>query len=264
MMLDLLQEDRDEYELCIRKPAAYQKKVDSISDMFHSRGKNRLKGDNCPVYFVGKFEEASIIMFGLNPGYSSTNNPKEELEARQSWHHYQNLYLNFFQFFARSEFKSPYYTALGYLLSGLLKKQFSNDGKWRLFDKYLANIELIPYHSEGISLPSNFSSVQLTYLIERYKAGLEFIMRYNPKLLIFNGNVWRNLLIKNNLVQVNEKVSITQKFNMYFFKLCDIPCVLFDKFFQRHFWGISNNDRYATIPTAIHMRYPDLSKKFLM
>jgi hypothetical protein len=143
-ILDLLQEVRDEYELCIKRPAEYQKKVDSISDMFHLRGRNRLKGDNCPVYFVGKFEEASIIMFGLNPGYSSKNNPREELEARQSWHHYHNLYLNFFQFFARHEFQSPYYTALGHLLSGLLKKQYSNDGKWRLFDKYLANIELIP------------------------------------------------------------------------------------------------------------------------
>ena len=113
------------------------------------------------------------------------NNPKEEHEARQSWQHYQNLYLNFFQFIARSEFQSPYYTALGYLLSGLLKKQFSNDGKWRLFDKYFANIELIPYHSEGISMPSNFSSFQLAYLTERYKAGLEFIRRYNPTIAYF-------------------------------------------------------------------------------
>ena len=153
---------------------------------------------------------------------------------------------------------------LGYLFSGLLKKQFSNDGKWRLFDKYLANIELIPYHSEGISLPSIFSSFQLAYLTERYKASLEFIRRYSPKLLIFNGNIWRNLLVKNNLVQVDEKVPITQKFNMYFFKLHDIPCVLFDKFFQRHFWGISNKDRYVTIPAAIHMRYPCLSKNLSM
>jgi hypothetical protein len=261
--LDLLHEARDEYDVYIKRPAEYQIKVDSISDMFHLRGKNRLKGDNCPVYFVGKFEEASIIMFGLNPGYSATNNPKEELEARKSWHHYQNLYLNFFQFIARIEFQSPYYTALGYLLSGLLKKQFSNDGKWRLFDKYLANIELIPYHSEGISLPSNFSSVQLAYLIERYKASLEFISRYSPKLLIFNGNIWRSLLVKNNLVQVDEKVPITQQLNMYFFKLHDIPCVLFDKFFQSHFWGISNNHRYTTIPMAIHTRYPGLSKNLL-
>ena len=216
MILDLLQEANDEYELCIKRLAEYQKKVDSISDMFHLRGKNRLNGDNCPVYFVGKFEEASVIMFGLNPGYSSTNNLKEEHEARQSWQHYQNLYLNFFQFIARNEFQSPYYTALGYLLSGLLKKQFSNDGKWRLFDKYFANIELIPYHSERITMPSDFSSFQLTYLIERYKNGLEFIRRHNPQLLIFNGNIWRNLLVKNNLVQVDEKVPITQKFNMYF------------------------------------------------
>jgi hypothetical protein len=132
-------------------------------------------------------------MFGLNAGYSSTNNPREELEARKSWHHYQNLYFNFFQFFGRNEFQSPYYTALGYLLSGLLKKQFFNEGKWRLFDKYLANIELIPYHSEGISLPSNFSSFQLAYLTERYKVGLEFIMRSSPKLLIFYGNTWEKV-----------------------------------------------------------------------
>ena len=170
----------------------------------------------------------------------------------------------FFSLLARSEFQSPYYTALGYLLSGLLKKQFSNDGKWRLFDKYLANIELIPYHSEGIIMPSNFSSFQLTYLIERYKNSLEFIRRYNPKLLIFNGNIWRSLLIKNNLVQVKEKVPITQQLNMYFFKLHDIPSVLFDKFFQRYFWGISNNDRYVTMPAAIHMRYPGLLKNLLM
>ena len=94
--MDLLQEARDEYGLCIKRPVEYQKKVDSISDMFLLRGKNRLRGDNYPVYFVGKFEEASIIMFGLNPGYSSTNNPREELEARQSWHHYQVSLSQFF------------------------------------------------------------------------------------------------------------------------------------------------------------------------
>ena len=262
--MDLLQEVRDEYELCVKRPAEYQKKVDSISDMFHLRGKHRLKGDNLPVYFVGKFEEASIIMFGLNPGNFSTNKPREEHEARKSWHHYQNLYLNFFQSLARNEFQSPYYTALGYLLSGLLMKQFSNDGKWRLFDKYFANIELIPYHSEGISLPSDFSSVQLAYLTERYKNGLEFIRRHNPRLLIFNGNIWRNLLVKNNLVQVDEKIPITQQLSMYFFKLHEIPCVLFDKFFQRHFWGMTNNDRYTIMPMAIHVRYPGLSKNLLM
>ena len=102
---------------------------------------------------------------------------------------------------------------MGYLISGLLKRQFSNDGKWRLFNKYFANIELIPYHSEGISLPSNFSSIQLAYLTERYKIGLGFIKIYNPKLLIFNGNIGRNLLVKKLLVHVDEKVPIAQNFN---------------------------------------------------
>jgi len=259
--LDLVKEIRDEYELCMRKPVDYQKKVDSISDMFQLTGKNRLKGDNCPVYVVGKFQQAPIIMFGINPGYSAINNPAEEWEARQSWYHYQQLYSNFFKFFAENKFESAYYTALGYFLAGLLRKEFSKHMMWKLFDTYLANIELIPYHSEGISLPSDLSEPQLQYLKTRYNNSLEFITQYNPKLLIFNGKVWSVLLIKNNLIEGYERVEISSKFNIYFYKLNGIPCVLFDKFFQSHFWGISNNERYSTIPYHIHNHFDDLSAK---
>jgi hypothetical protein len=259
-----MNEIRYKNELCMHEPLKYQKKVDSISHMFHLKGKNRLKGDNCPVYLVGKFQKTPIIMFGINPGYSSINNPAEEREARKSWYHYQELYNQFFKFFAENRFESPYYTAWGYFLAGLLKKKFSKDKMWKLFDTYFSNVELIPYHSEGISLPSTLSESQLEYLKTRYKMSVDFITRYNPKLLIFNGKIWHVLLIMNNLIQTYERIEINTKFNIYFYKLNDIPCVLFDRFFQSHFWGISNHERYVAIPNCIHNHYQDLSTNLSM
>jgi hypothetical protein len=84
-----------------------------------------------------KFEQAPIIMFGINPGYSSKNNPAEEREARKLWNHYWKLYNKFFEFLAENKFESPYYNALGYLLAGILRKKFSKFNKWKLFDSYL-------------------------------------------------------------------------------------------------------------------------------
>jgi hypothetical protein len=192
-------------------------------------------------------------MFGLNPGYSPKNNPIEDNEARKSWKHYQNLYLNFFRYFFDHKFESPYYTALGHLLAGLTEDQ--SKSKWDLFDSYLTNLELIPYHSEGISLPSRLTSPQLDYLKIRLRDNLNFITKYKPKLLLFNGNPWNILLIKHNLVRKYDKVQVSKHFNIYFFEVEGIPSVLFDKFFQRHFWGITNYDRKVTIPKIINDRY---------
>jgi hypothetical protein len=59
--------------------------------------------------------------------------------------------------------------------------------KWDLFDSYLTNLELIPYHSEGITLPSRLSSPQRDYLGIRLRDNLDFITKFNPKLLLFHG-----------------------------------------------------------------------------
>jgi hypothetical protein len=171
---------------------------------------------------------------------------------------YQNLYLNFFQYFSDQKFESPHYTALGHLLAGLTGDQ--SKSKWDLFDYYLTNLELIPYHSEGITLPSKLSSAQLDYLKFRLRANLDFITKFKPKLLLFNGNPWYVLLIKHNVVREYLKVQISKLLSLYFFEAEGIPSVLFDKFFQRHFWGITDDDRKVTIPTIIHERYPSLKK----
>jgi hypothetical protein len=254
----LLKEIRNEYQDYAQFPVEYEKKVDSISNLFGLRNKNRLKSDYCPVFVIGKYKTAPIIFFGINPGYSPKNSPVEENEASKSWEHYQNLYLNFFQYFSNHKFESPYYTALWYLISGLIGTNYPIKRKWSLFDKYLCNLELIPYHSEGIAFPNILNSKQLEYLHNGFTSNIEFIKQFNLKLLIFNGKIWKTLLINYNLVEQHVKRPVTNQFTMYSFELDGIPSVLFDRFFQRHFWGITNDDRMFTIPKLIHDKFKNL------
>ena len=67
-------------------------------------------------------------------------------EARISWAHYLQLYKNFYNYFESNQFESPYYNALKYLIFGLIKRDIPNELKWKFFDSYLINMELIPYH----------------------------------------------------------------------------------------------------------------------
>jgi hypothetical protein len=63
----LLDEIRADYDLCISNPHEYQRKVDSISDLFSLKGKQRLKGDYCPVYEFGRYQSTTTVMLGINP-----------------------------------------------------------------------------------------------------------------------------------------------------------------------------------------------------
>lgn len=107
-------------------------------------------------------------------------------------------------------------------------------------------------------LPTSLKEQQFLYLKNRYNSNVTFIMRYNPKLLIFNGKIWETLLIDHNLINKYIKVPLTKRFNIYFFESHGIPSVLFDRFFQRHFWGITNDDRMFTIPKLIHNNFESL------
>jgi hypothetical protein len=51
--MNLLEEIKADYDLCINNPHEYQRKVNSISDLFSLKGRQRLKGDNCPAYIIG-------------------------------------------------------------------------------------------------------------------------------------------------------------------------------------------------------------------
>lgn len=110
--MNLLEKIKQEYELCIDYPNKYKNKVDSVSDLLGLKGKYRLISEHCPVYFVGKYNKSPIILYGLNPGHSDLNSPIEDKKARISWERYQKLYQNFFLFFEKNGFESPYYTSL--------------------------------------------------------------------------------------------------------------------------------------------------------
>jgi hypothetical protein len=192
---ELMNEAFEEYDLCINHPQSYQQKVDSISNLFRLKGKDRLMGDNCPAYAIGKYDTTPIMIFGINPGYSKIRNPKEDYEARISWRNYLSFCKNFFLYFEQNKFESPYYKALYYLISGLAgQERYSLDDKWKLFDSYISNLELIPYHSAGMTLPSKFNPPQLDYISQRFQNTLRFAKKYKPNLFFFNGNTWYVLL----------------------------------------------------------------------
>lgn len=252
---------KKEYELCVFDPINYNKKVESISNLLNQKGKNKLISETCPVFIVGKYDKTPIMYFGINPGHSDINSPIEDKVARLSWESYNNLYQNFFSYFKEQRFESPYYTALDHFIRGLvftLGEKPIND-KWELFEKYLTNIELVPYHSRGIHITSLLTEYQFRYLNERFKESVNFVIQYRPRHFIFNGNPWHTLLIKNNIITEFERGKLTDKFSLYFFKINDIPSVLFDKFFQGHYWGITNELRRTTIPQLIAKKYPCIS-----
>jgi hypothetical protein len=74
-------------------------------------------------------------------------------------------------------------------------------------------------------------------------------------------NILYLLLIKKKLISEFEKIPITDKFNIYFFKIMNIPSVLFNKFFQSHFWSINNEHRRITIPNLIVNIFPSIWSK---
>jgi hypothetical protein len=170
------------------------------------------------VYFVGNYNPANIVFFGLNPGHSDKNSPIEDKEARIYWDRYQQLYRNFFAYFEMMGFESPYYTSLSHLLTGLMNNPRGHriNDKWKFFNSYLTNMELIPYHSGGIVLPTKLNNYQLNYLTERIDESINFIIPFKPKLFIFNGSTWYTLLIRNGIITDFEKVSITDKFSLIF------------------------------------------------
>jgi len=64
--------------------------------------------------------------------------------------------------------------------------------------------------------------------------------------------------MKHDLVKEYQKVPVSKSFNMYFFEIQGIASILFDKFFSRHFWGITDYDRKVTISRLTRTKYKNL------
>jgi hypothetical protein len=71
---------------------------------------------------------------------------------------------------------------------------------------------------------------------------------------------WYVLLIKHSIIKEYDRVPISKGFSLYFFEISGVSSVLFDKFFQLHYYGMTNYDRRVTIPKIIHKKVSSISK----
>lgn len=242
---------KQEHKLFFDKHETYKKHVDSISEMFSFTGTDKLLSDYLPVAFAGRFSQKnSIVMFGLNPGFNEQLNPIEEKEHGTTWEDYCKARSNLYVLFKKLDHPSPYCKILFKLFSSM----YDSNEQWDFFNDNIVNLNLIPYHSKSINLPSKFTESQLQYLKESYFSHIEFAQSIQPRMYIFNGNAWYRLLIENEIVTDFEKVQITPKFNVYFFKIGDTLAILFDKFFTSHFFGLTDHHRTEIIPKLIKER----------
>ena len=256
-----MHEIRQDYNLCVNNPEKYRKKVDEISSIFGLCGVKKL-AYLLPDGITGKYDRTKqIVCFGINPAYPKTHDSNLEEQRRKSWADYERIQKERFSFPKDHGPISKYYDDISILLTGLIKNKIEENIRNRekiLYD-HLTNVNLIPYRSNGISIPTEgFSICQLNYMIPRLYNIIKSISKYNPKLFIFNGKPWYTLLIKHHLIKKDPEKEMIKKFGIYFFKMDDIPCVLFDKFFSAPYWGLLDNDKGITMPNIIKKYYPDL------
>lgn len=260
-MNSALDEAKQDFELFHNDYAKYKEKVDNLSALFKLKNKAKLREDYLPTYLVGNFEDGDYkyVLFGINPGFSEKQNPKEESWKKTSWDNYLNFSKNFFKLFKQHEMKSPYYKKLSRFFSGMDRLDLNNYPEiYDYYHKHIINIELIPYHSTSFGISSHLTEEQKIYFKLRLEANLNFLKKLKVKLMIFNGNPFYLLLVKNNLIEYDKKVNLNKYVNMYTFKIQGIPCVLFDKFLTQAGFGLSYEDLKNKIPQLVRKEFDNL------
>lgn len=253
--VSILDEAKKDFDLFHDNLGEYKNKVDSISELFNLKGEAKLQSDYLPTYFVGdiKDENYKYALFGINPFFSEGQNSIEETWKENSWEDYLDFAKNFFTLFHQHRMKSKYYEKISKIFDGLENLNFiSNLDIYDYYQNHLINIDLIPYHSTNSGLPTHLSHEQMSYLKKRLDLGINFLKKQNNlKLIIFNGKPLYRMLIDNGLVDFYKEIEINKKVSMYFFQLDGIPCVLFEKFITKEYWGLTEDDYKTLIPDLI-------------
>lgn len=262
-MNNLLKEAKDDCKLFHDNDnhEQYKKKVDNLSALFKLKDKAKLRSDYLPTYLVGNFEDQNYkyVVFGINPGFSEKQNPKEEIWKKDSWKSYLNFIKQFFILFKENGMKSPYYKRLSKLFSGLDNIELRDYSEiYDYYQKHIINIELIPYHSTCFGISNTLTEEQKAYFEFRLNSNINFLKDLNVKLMIFNGNPFYLLLIKNQLIQYDKKINLNKYVNIYFFRINNIPCILFDKFITQPAFGISNEDLKIKITNLILSEFKNI------
>jgi len=262
--LSFLEKAELEFEFAVKNPIDYEKHVNIISDKLKLKGKSRFNSKKLPKFWGGRLNnKPKVVLFGLNPGLKK--DPKKQpsdKNLRSDWKTYKRSreenFLDFKEKEKNEGFKSPYYDVLHKFFCGLFvelgpKKNID----WNFFDKNVLALNLFPYHSnKSEDFPSRFDPGQLGMVMQHLDSILEFASTQNPKICIFNGKVWKTLIIDHRLVKNPKEIRIIGNFSMYFFKLKKMNCVLFNHFLtQSRRDGVNDDILMNRIPQKIRKQY---------
>ncbi len=252
----LLNNAYKDFNLFYSDNVAYQKKVNEISTLFNLKGGIALRNDYLPTYIVGNLEDNNYkyVLFSINPGFSEDKNKIEEKWKSGTWENYLNFIKNFFILYYKAGFTSRYYNRLGKLIGALENTSLDSSYLSSFFQDHLINIDIIPYHSSGIGLPSSLSNKQMNYLQIQLYNGINLLKTQNIHFAIFNGKPMYSLLIEQGIISQFERFPINDKVSLYKFKIDNISCILFDRFISQPAFEINNLHLTETIPAIIQDR----------
>lgn len=203
--------------------------AEKFNDVFEFQDpKKRLCADWPPVFFAGRVGQRQFVLLSLNPG--KPTNIEIELYKKFGW---KKTYLTFFEWFSKHKIGSPYYSRFAVFLSGLLGlKVFPQDRarRFSLLSQNLVNLDLIPYHSTGISLNFQSNTEHKFNLIRPYLRNLkELVKLCNPKVLFINGAVWQYLLNEIGFIK-KSRARVNSRLTAHIGECFSIKTVWFDKF----------------------------------
>ena len=197
-----------------------------------------------PCFFAGDLRKSRFCLLGLNPGH---NRKRKDVECRvyreRGW---EQTYLAFFDWFGAEQIPSPYYSRIAVLLSGLLReKEIPKERKRRfqLLSENLINLDLIPYHSSGISL--RIETREQRELIKPYLVTLiELVELCKPQILIINGAAFRPIL-KQTGFKERSTIKVNERLNAHIGQCLNSKTVWFDRFITGQSAAVTNRELHS-------------------
>jgi hypothetical protein len=216
-------------------------RAEEINRVFNLNGRERLRPDCAPVFFVGNMQKSRFCLLGLNPAYNEKNYREErEVYKKLGW---EATYHTFFDW-AGSKISSRYYSRFAVFLACFLSEtEIPKDkvGRFQLLGRNLENFNLIPYHSEKFST-QNFNEEQME-LIRPYIENLRTLVKMsNPRAIFINGAPFRSVLTQIGFGKISARIPVNKNLQAHIGECFRKPAVWFDKFLTGRSAGPATNE----------------------
>ncbi len=231
----------DEYSYFDREKKCLN--ADKFNEVYGFHDPKCLRSDLPPVFFAGKVGERPFVLLSLNPGKS--NKIEFEKYKQDGW---KKTYLNFFEWFSQEKIGSPYYSRFAVFLSGLLGEDApppNREHRLHLLSQNLVNLDLIPYHSEGIRLDFESRKKERIELIKPYLSNLmELVKICKPQVFFINGAAFKPLLNEMGFDEKSEPIDVNSRLTAHIGEYNFTKTVWFDKFISSPSARVTNNELF--------------------